>query len=44
MGMNEIMSEDHPKIHGKKKKQTSDEEDNKKKKVEIHIVWCCTIM
>ena len=44
MGMNEIMSEDHPKMDGKKKKQTSDEEDNKKKKVEIHIVWCCTIM
>ena len=42
MGMNEIMSEDKPKAHGKKK-QTSDEEDDKKKKVEIHIV-CCTIM
>ena len=43
MGMNEIMSEDHPKTHEKKKKRTSDEEDDKKKKVEIHIV-CCTIM
>ncbi len=32
MGMNEIMSEDHPKVHGKKKKQTSDEEDNKKRR------------
>ena len=44
MGMNDIISEDDPKIHGKKKKQTSDEEDDKKKKIEIHIVWCCTIM
>ena len=43
MGMNEIMSEDHPKIHGKKKKQTSDEGGDKKKKVEIHIV-CCSII
>ena len=43
MGMNDIMSEDKPKAHGKKKKRTSDEEDDKKKKVEIHIV-CCTIM
>ena len=31
MGMNEIMSEDHPKTHEKKKKRTSDEEDDKKK-------------
>ena len=44
MGMNEIMSEDHPKIHGKKRNKQVMKKMIKKKKVEIHIVWCCTIM
>ena len=43
MGMNEIMSEDKPKAHGKKKKQKSDEGDDNKKKIEVHSV-CCKIM